>query len=164
MLSVLVSVKNFRKSWKPSRLFPAGQSCLKLVSHICVNVVRGTSGDRRSGSDASLLVCKINAVLNENECIMANNGRGSSGIAVDYDRPTRPHLSSRPSAEGDWRAVAKSSTRNKKGRAETTKIMILRRERTARLIRISINLINPLARVIILSARVVISLWQLKGW
>jgi len=32
---------------------------------------------------------------------MANNGRGSRGIAINYDRPTRPHLSSRPSAEGD---------------------------------------------------------------
>lgn len=40
-------------------------------------------------------------VKSANECIMANNGRGSRGIAINYDRPTRPHLSSRPSAEGD---------------------------------------------------------------
>lgn len=28
-------------------------------------------------------------------------GEVRRGIAINYDRPTRPHLSSRPSAEGD---------------------------------------------------------------
>lgn len=55
-----------------------------------------------------------------NECIMANNGRGSRGIAINHDRPTRPHLSNRPAADRTQhrQPVAKSSAPRSESRRE----------------------------------------------